>query len=520
MGLFARSSCLRLLGASVLLAAATPVSAEKFTFNHEHILGTSLEIQVEAASLAAATAAEGRVLTEIDRLSKVFSTYESDSEFSRWQSRTGIATPVSPELLQGLAASDRYRTLSHGAFHPAVQSLTQVWQHAEKRQQLPTTAELQTAVALVQRPQWTLDTTTSSATRLVDGPLSLNAIAKGGIVDAACQAALPKSGEVTGLVVCIGGDLRVAGDSVQPVHIVDPTNDAVNAPTVTTVYLHNQGLATSGNYRRGVKIQDQWYSHIIDPRTGRPTDHIASATVVAATTMDADALATTFSVLNPEETATLAATLPGVEYFLIGRDGQRYQSPGWADLEQPQLYRLAAATEKVEQVAVEPAAPAAPLHELTVKFELNKPTGAQYRRPYVAVWLEDADEFPVRTALLFMQTKQPGPRWHRDLLRWYRNDALRKVADGKDLIGTISGATRGPGEYKAVFDGKDDAGQPLPAGKYTLFLEVAREHGTYQLIRQSVTLGADPIAETKLKTNVEIKSASFEYRPAQPAAAQ
>ena len=113
-----------------------------------------------------------------------------------------------------------------------------------------------------------------------------------------------------------------------------------------------------------------------------------------------------------------------------------------------------------------------------------------------------------------MQTKQPGPRWHRDLLRWYRNDAVRKLADKRDLIGTISGATRGSGQYKAVFDGKDDAGQLLPAGKYTLFIEVAREHGTYQLIRHPLTLGTEPIAETKLKSNVEIQSASVEYRPA------
>ena len=48
-------------------------------------------------------------------------------------------------------------------------------------------------------------------------------------------------------------------------------------------------------------------------------------------------------------------------------------------------------------------------------------------------------------------------------------------------------------------------------------VEVAREHGTYQLIRQSLSLGAEPIPETKLKTNVEIKSASFECREAAPA---
>ena len=130
----------------------------------------------------------------------------------------------------------------------------------------------------------------------------------------------------------------------------------------------------------------------------------------------------------------------------------------------------------------------------------------------MAVWLEDADGFPVRTAVLWMQTEQPGPRWHRDLLRWYRNDRVRKLADNTELIGVVSSATRGPGEYKAVFDGLDDNGKPLPPGEYTLFLEAAREHGTYQIIRHKLTLGKEPIGETKLKGNVEIKAASFEYR--------
>ncbi|HCO26668.1 MAG TPA: hypothetical protein DIT97_27990, partial [Gimesia maris] len=79
---------------------------------------------------------------------------------------------------------------------------------------------------------------------------------------------------------------------------------------------------------------------------------------------------------------------------------------------------------------------------LNVDFTLKRPEGGRYRRPYVAVWLEDEDGFPVKTALLWMQTKQPGPRWHRDLTRWYRNDRFRKLAENKELIGTISAATR------------------------------------------------------------------------------
>ena len=45
---------------------------------------------------------------------------------------------------------------------------------------------------------------------------------------------------------------------------------------------------------------------------------------------------------------------------------------------------------------------------LVVEFELNRIQGGRYRKPYVAVWLEDSDGFPVKTAVLWVQTEQPG----------------------------------------------------------------------------------------------------------------
>ena len=90
---------------------------------------------------------------------------------------------------------------------------------------------------------------------------------------------------------------------------------------------------------------------------------------------------------------------------------------------------------------------------------------------------------------------------------------MRKVVEQSELIGTISGATRGPGEYKARFDGTDNDGKPLPDGDYVLCLEVAREHGTYQIIREPLELNGAAIAEKSLKSNIEVSSAAYKYEP-------
>jgi hypothetical protein len=105
----------------------------------------------------------------------------------------------------------------------------------------------------------------------------------------------------------------------------------------------------------------------------------------------------------------------------------------------------------------------------------------------------------------------PGPRWHRDLRRWYSSDQVRQLVDDTKLIGTISKPSRNPGKYKVSWDGTDDQGQLLKDGAYTLYIEAAREHGTYQLMKQAIQLGGENYQHA-LKGNVEIGSASVTYR--------
>ena len=54
--------------------------------------------------------------------------------------------------------------------------------------------------------------------------------------------------------------------------------------------------------------------------------------------------------------------------------------------------------------------------------------------PYVAVWVEDKDGLAARTLALWLMARQPGPRWHPDLKRWYRDDQVRRLADDTNLI--------------------------------------------------------------------------------------
>jgi thiamine biosynthesis lipoprotein ApbE len=491
----------------LLLACNIAYSAERLGFHHENVLGTSLELKVNASSEAIAKEAEKQVLAEIDRLALVYSTYDAKSELRQWMDGENSDMSASKELIGLFRLCEEQWTASQGAFDPRVGQVIELWKRAGKDQKLPDESQLAAAVAAAKNQAWRIDDSKQSVRRLAKVPLTFDGIAKGMIVDSACEVALKVPG-IEGVMINIGGDLRIAGNFQDEVFIADPKSPA---KSLARFLLADKAIATSGNYHRGVKIGEKSFSHIVDPRTGKPVDHVISASVIAETAALADAMATAFNVLPVEQSLELCNSQPQLACMLIDRDGKRHTSLGWPTSDDP-------LSEAVRSVANNlPKSPSGSKEwisgaELQVDFEINRADDRRYRRPYLAVWLEDKNQAPVRTLALWLQTENQGARWHRDLKRWYKQNGTRKLANGSYLIGTVSAATKPPGMYKAVWDGKDDNGKLVKQGKYTLFVEAVREHGTYQLTSKEVLIG-DESQKGDLNKNAEIKSVHFEYIP-------
>jgi FAD:protein FMN transferase len=306
------------------------------------VLGTSMEIKLIAASDAAEDRAEAAALAEIKRLNSVLSGYDRTSEFSRWAGTRNQATRVSAELMEVLKLWDSWLTRTGGALNPAAEAVSRVWKNAETSGRLPAASDMAAAAEAAGAAQWRLDEKSGTATRLSDTPLMLNSFTKSYIIERGAEAALRTSG-VTGVVLNIGGDLVVRGVSGDKVGVVDPRSNAENSAPAAVLNVSDRAVATSGNYRRGFEIGGEHYSHIVDPRTGRTAEAIIGATVVAPGAVDAGALATAFCVLSPEESRKLAASVPGVEYMLVGKNGASYFSSGWNSMQTPRVQMVAAA---------------------------------------------------------------------------------------------------------------------------------------------------------------------------------
>src|SRR5262249_3516554 len=127
--------------------------------------------------------------------------------------------------------------------------------------------------------------------------------------------------------------------------------------------------------------------------------------------------------------------------------------------------------------------------------------GMKYRKPYVAIWFENADAKAVRTIAVWGN----NPKYTKDLTQWWKF-----AKDDAALVKAVTRATRNPRKYTLAWDGKDDAGKPLPQGTYTVFVEVHREHGKHLTQTGKIACAAEPAMLT-LEKNAETDATVVEY---------
>jgi thiamine biosynthesis lipoprotein len=152
--------------------------------------------------------------------------------------------------------------------------------------------------------------------------VDLASIAKGYGVDQV--SVLISNTGFTHYLVEIGGEVYAAGRRTDGkpwrVGINRPRKGGPADAVYRVVALQDQAMATSGDYRNFIVIDGRSYSHIIDPRTGRPVANgVVSASVIAAGCTLADGLATGIMVMGPESGLALLNRLDGVEGLIIVR---------------------------------------------------------------------------------------------------------------------------------------------------------------------------------------------------------
>jgi FAD:protein FMN transferase len=267
----------------------------------------------------------------------------------------------------------------------------------------------------------------------------------------------------------------------------------MNEPLVDALVLHNAAIATSGRGPRDV-IGKHLRSSTISPFTGQPVHEIVSASVVASHAIDADAIATACMVLSPESSLAIVEQLDGVAARITDAQGQVHMSSTWPTLQ------LAAASPQEHVAQSNGQGNSQRGKKSSLPTDLKWPTdwvlsidytaperqakrNSDFRSPYMAMWITDTNNKPVRTVLMVGRE----PDWQRDNFVWWGINRARpeKLVQMRSLPTSISG------RYGVYWAGVDDDSNPVPMGKYTLHLETSQERGKHSYRSVTLELGRD-----------------------------
>lgn len=290
-------------------------------------MGTRFELIAVSTDDTLAWQAINAGIAEIQRIEKLISSWDPESQTSNVNENAGIkAVEVDEELFELIRRSKKVSGLTDGVFDISYASMDKVWRYDGSMTELPSDDEMTASVSKINYQHILLDKKKSTV-QLKDAGMKIGfgAIGKGYAANRA--KALMQSIGIENGVVNAAGDLLAWGKQADGkdwrISILDPNN---KEQIFCWLSIHDQAVVTSGNYEKYVEIDGKRYGHIIHPKTGMPVSGLKSVTIVCPDAELADALATSVFIMGAEEGLTLINRMKGVEGLLIDDDNNFHTS--------------------------------------------------------------------------------------------------------------------------------------------------------------------------------------------------
>lgn len=288
----------------VLLFTLVPASCSrvKTMQKTESIMGTEVTITVVAKSEAESSAAIDAGMAEIRRFDGMMSLYRDDSEITKVNLAAGKRpVRVSPEMIEVVEAANRVSELTNGAFDVTIGPLVVLWQMRLKEGRVPTDNEIENIRQRVNYKEIVINK--KESTIFLKKPnmiMDFGGVAKGYAADKVAEL-LRKRG-IDDAIVALAGDIRLIGKRPDG----SPWRVGVQHPrekdkALTVLDLSDKYISTSGDYERYKVVQKKRYHHIIDPRTGKPSEGMQSVTLVSERGAIGDPLSTALFILGTEQ---------------------------------------------------------------------------------------------------------------------------------------------------------------------------------------------------------------------------
>jgi len=290
-------------------------------------MGSRFEITIVAKDADLGNQYIDIATAEISRIERLISSWDPNSQTSEINRQAGKkAVKVDSELFQLIERSIGISKLTDGAFDISYASIDKVWNFDGSMKKLPSEEQIAASVAKVGYQNILLDKQKNTVFLKQEGmKIGFGAIGKGYAADKA-KALLISKGVSSGIINA-SGDMNTWGEQPNGTSWkVAITNPMDKNKVFALLPIKNGAVVTSGNYEKRVSLNGKQYSHIIDPRTGYPSEGIVSVTVFAPKAELADALATSVFVMGKTAGMDRINQLPEIECIIVENNGNIIKS--------------------------------------------------------------------------------------------------------------------------------------------------------------------------------------------------
>jgi thiamine biosynthesis lipoprotein len=296
---------------------------------NSYALGTIINLR------AYGNKAEKAIDEAIEKLNDIddkMSAFKADSEISKINSKAGTSLEeiVSEDTYFVVKNATKYSEILDGTFDPTIRPLVKLWSIGTKEEIIPEQFQIEETLKLVNYKDVILNENKNSIMlKQNKQALDVGGIAKGFAADEIRDIFYKHN--VKSALIDLGGNIFALGSkedgSPWRVGIQNPFKP--RGEYVGILSVKNKSVVTSGNYEKYFMKDGQRFHHIIDPKTGYPSQSkIISATIISDNSIDGDGLSTGIYILGIDKAMKIMETIAGVEAIFITEDKKIYKTSG------------------------------------------------------------------------------------------------------------------------------------------------------------------------------------------------
>jgi thiamine biosynthesis lipoprotein len=310
----------------MILISCSKEAENKYLESHKVIrqtisMGSVVEIQIINKDTLKAIETISKAFAELSRISNKYSTFQ-DNNYMSEMNNAGREFKVDEETYYMLKQCNFAYKATDGAFDAALGNLIKLAGFEAGKPQMPNQKQIDSAISIT---GWKHITLNDSLILKRTAPVKINfgGLGDGYSLDRAAKVILEMG--IDTFLINAGGECRANGKT---------WNIGIQHPRKQNKYLgvlqlKNKSVSTSGDYEKFFKKSGKRFSHIIDPRTGKPCDNSRAVTIVADKGINADAIATGIFVLGPKEGMKAVKKLKNVDCLIVDKNGKVTMSKGF-----------------------------------------------------------------------------------------------------------------------------------------------------------------------------------------------